>query len=231
MTDRAARRAGIGTLILAASLAGAATTAAAAPAQNLVGTFGLTAGKCVGGEPRGTYFRMISPGGSVEDGPYFANPDSTCSDRTYTPGRPGTDGGLRTGRFQPGPSRPFDSRGNALAGSIIAPSPFTAIKFSVRTPRRDPVSGRSLPAPSIKVRNGRLSGQITAYTAVWNKLSFNQGSPKPDGGRPGETSALKGTYNARTQAFTLEWSSAIVGGPFDGFTGFWHLEGRFTPAR
>ena len=230
MTHRAARRAGIA-LVLATSLAGAGATAAAASSQSLVGTFRLAPGKCVGGTVDGTYFRMIFPKGSVKRGPFFANPDSTCSNSTYTPGRPGTDGGLETGRYQPGPSSTFDSRGNARAGSIIAPSPFTAIRFSVRTPDRDPVSGRRLPKPSITVRNGRLSGQVTAFTAVWNKLSFNQGSPKPDGTRPGLTSPVTGTYNARTRAFTLEWSSAIVGGPFDGFTGFWHLEGRFTPAR
>ena len=38
---------------------------------------------------------------------------------------------------------------------------------------------------------------------------------------------LKGPYDAKTGKYTLEWSSAIVGGPFDGFTGVWHLEGAF----
>jgi hypothetical protein len=40
---------------------------------------------------------------------------------------------------------------------------------------------------------------------------------------------LSGTYDARTDAFVLEWASQIVGGPFDKFTGFQHLEGTFEP--
>ena len=28
----------------------------------------------------------------------------------------------------------------------------------------------------------------------------------------------------------LEWSSTIVGGPFNNFTGTWHFEGTFEPA-
>jgi hypothetical protein len=27
----------------------------------------------------------------------------------------------------------------------------------------------------------------------------------------------------------MEWTSTISGGPFDGFTGLWHLEGTFAP--
>lgn len=28
----------------------------------------------------------------------------------------------------------------------------------------------------------------------------------------------------------IEWTSLIVGGSFDGFTGVWHLEGIYTPS-
>ena len=39
-----------------------------------------------------------------------------------------------------------------------------------------------------------------------------------------------GTLDAKTGAFTLTWTSLIVGGPFNGFTGLWHLEGIFQPS-
>ena len=38
---------------------------------------------------------------------------------------------------------------------------------------------------------------------------------------------MTGTYDAETGAFVLEWSSQIVGGPFNDSTGVWHLEGTF----
>ena len=64
--------------------------------------------------------------------------------------------------------------------------------------------------------------------AEWNRQYFNQGSPKPDGSKPGITSPVTGTFDAKTRAFTLEWTSSIVGGPFNGFTGQWHLEGTYV---
>ena len=39
-----------------------------------------------------------------------------------------------------------------------------------------------------------------------------------------------GTYDPETGAFTLEWTSYIEGGAFNGFTGLWHLEGVFEPS-
>jgi hypothetical protein len=62
---------------------------------------------------------------------------------------------------------------------------------------------------------------------AWNGQQFSQGSPKPDGSRPGITSDPKGSYAAKTGKYTLEWASQVVGGPFNGFTGSWHLEGTF----
>ena len=64
-------------------------------------------------------------------------------------------------------------------------------------------------------------------TVAWNGQQFNQGAPKPDGSSPGITVAPKGTYDPATGKYVLEWASQIVGGPFDGYTGVWHLEGTF----
>jgi hypothetical protein len=38
-----------------------------------------------------------------------------------------------------------------------------------------------------------------------------------------------GTYDRSIHAYSLEWTSHIDGGPFNGFTGMWHLEGTFEP--
>ena len=72
------------------------------------------------------------------------------------------------------------------------------------------------------------SGQITAWDAQWKGLSFNQGAPKADGTFPGSTALPTGTYDAATGHYVLTWTSVIVGGPFGGFIGEWHLEGTFV---
>ncbi|MEA2189301.1 MAG: hypothetical protein QOK16_4312 [Solirubrobacteraceae bacterium] len=210
-----------GLLIASLLVAVAVVPVGATPSNELVGTFKLTSGSYSGSKPHGTWFRMIYPGGTK----YFPNPDSKASNKTYTLGRAGTDGGLTTGRFQPHPDPAFDGAGNARANKIIKPQPFTGIRFTVATLKTDPQSSKTVPAPSARFSGRRLTMQLQGYTAQWNTQSFNQGAPKPDG----SGSPAKGTYNPATKRFVLQWTSKIAGGPFNGFSGFWHLEGTFSP--
>jgi len=194
----------------------------------LVGTFKLQPGTCVGTSVTGTYFQMIFPGGTVANGKFFANPDSTCANKAYTSLVPGTKGGFVTGKYEPNPTPAFSAQGGALAASIVQPASFTGIDFSIATNSVDPQTSLAVPPPAISVKNGKLSGQVKAVSASWNKLYFNQGSPKPNGSSPGLTAPLTGTYSSKTHAFVITWTSQIVGGPFNGFTGFWHLAGTFS---
>jgi hypothetical protein len=220
-------------LLVAGALSGAASPAGAAGSGGshaLIGTFKLAPGACFGDAVNGTYFRMIFPHGNVTTGQFFQNPDSTCPNKTYTLAVPGAQGGLVTGKYQPDPTPVFNAQGGANANLIVQPQSFTAIDFSIATNKVDPQSGLHVPAPEISVNHGKLSGQIEAWSAAWNKQYFNQGSPKPNGTHPGLTKALTGTYNATTHQFVLTWTSQVVGGPFNGFTGDWHLSGTFVPA-
>jgi hypothetical protein len=193
MTNRPSRRLRVA-LIAVSALLVAAAPALATPAKKLKGTFKIGTG---------SYFRMLEPNGS-----YFSNPYSTdTGDPTYSPVTAGRDGGLKTGKLQPAPTPAFDANGNSLANLIITPTSFTGINFGLATVGT---------APTISVKAGRLSGQLTGYTAEWNNQTFLQGS-----------STVTGTYNAKTHKYLLTWSSLISGGPFKGFTGDWHLQGKF----
>jgi hypothetical protein len=205
--------------------------AAAPPATAgipLTGLFRINPGTYASGNAGGSWIRLVLAGGSVERGPFFTNPSSKGG--TYTLLNPGAEGGLRTGRFQEPPSPPFSLTGDALANKIMAPQRFAFISYSASTSPKDPQTGVAVPAPSIAVRDGKLSGQLQAVSAEWNNAFFNQGSPKPDGSNPGLTSPVTGTYDADTRAYTLDWTSQIVGGPFNDFSGHWHLEGTFEPS-
>jgi hypothetical protein len=205
--------------------------AASSGRHALVGTFKLQPGACFGGAVTGTYFQMIFPNGTVANGKFFQNPDSTCANKAYTLAVPGAQGGLVTGKYQPNPTPAFNAQGGALADSIVEPQSFTAIDFSIATNKKDPQTGLAVPPPEISVDQGKLSGEVEAWSAAWNKLYFNQGSPKPNGSHPGLTEPLSGTYNSKTHAFVITWTSQVVGGPFNGFTGLWHLSGSFVPAK
>jgi hypothetical protein len=151
----------------------------------------------------GSYFRIAQPSGA-----YFPNPASTDSNTTYTLVTSGSGGGLRTGVVQKAPSPAFDAKGDSLAAAIIKPTSFTGIRFGLATTS----------APAISVKGSRLSGQIDGLVAEWNKQVFKQGNK------------VTGTYNAKTHHYVLTWSALIKGGPFNGFTGSWHLQGTFSPA-
>ena len=217
-----------------ATSASTTTTRAAAPrdagaATPLLGTFELTGGSCTG-TVSGTYFRMLQPGGVVNgpDHGYITNADSGCADKTYTALQPGIDGGLISGGYQPEPHPAFDRKGNALAARIVKPAVFFGVEFSLSTAPTDPQTGTAVPAPAIAANGAVLSGDLRAFGASWNAGHFNQGSPKPNGSKPGLTAGPTGTYDAATKSFTLDWTSLIVGGPFGGFTGQWHLTGHFV---
>jgi hypothetical protein len=219
----------IGTL-LSATACSSTKSASGSDGTKLTGTFKLTPGRCTSATPTGSYFRMIDPGGTIASGKFFSNPDSTCPDKSFTVQTPGADGGLITGTYQPGPSTAFDAHGDALANRITQPGSFTAIKFGISTSASDPQTGKKVAAPEIFDNKGTLSGQVTAWSAAWNNLYFNQGSPKPGGGSPGLTAPVSGTYDSATHAYVLTWASQVVGGPFNGFTGYWHLQGTFVPS-
>lgn len=231
---RSARRATVATAVALALMMAvvSAGSVGAAPAakkvSKLVGTFTVEPATATTGAPTsGSYFRMVQPGGTLAAGPFVPNADSTLTDKTYTAVQPGTDGGLVTGKYQPAPDPAFDEAGNGLADLILAPQTFFGVKFAVATNKTDPQDGSTTKVPTITAAKGKLSGNLSAYGVAYGKQDFNQGAPKPDGASPGLTKAPTGTYDAKTGSYTLEWSSAVIGGPFDGFTGIWHLEGTF----
>jgi hypothetical protein len=220
--------------LLALSVIGVGAIAGAdVPAKKgggkLVGVFKIEAADCAAGAvTSGSYFQMVQPAGTVDAGPYLANGDSSCGDKNFTGLVPGTDGGLITGKYQPQPDPPMDPAGNGLAAKIIQPTKFFALNFAMSTNKADPQTGVSVPAPTIKAgKGGALSGDLKAISVAYGGQQFSQGAPKPDGTRPGNTTDLTGTYDKKTGAFTMDWASQIVGGPFDTFTGVWHLEGTF----
>ncbi len=216
----------------AADDAAADTATEASVPGELVGLFRIEPGECGdGGVETGSWFRMVQSGGDLEDGPFVPNGDSPCDDPTWLPLEPGDDGGLLTGEFQEHPDPAFNDDGDALAARLAAPATWFAVDFALATNPIDPQTGTEVDAPRVEHDGaGGLAGDLRAFAAAWNGQHFNQGAPKPDGETPGHTQPVTGTFDPATGAYTLTWASHIVGGPFDGFTGVWHLEGTFDGA-
>jgi hypothetical protein len=216
----------VGALLLTAGLASAATP--------LHGTLSIAPGKYVPPSKgkrahyTGSYFRMILPGGTEK---YFRNTNSKAKDKSYTLFIPGSQHGLKLGAFQQPPTPAFAPDGFALASTIVKPLTFAGINFSISTAPTDAQSGQPDVAPSLSVTGNQVTGNFSAWTAEWNSIYFNQGSPKPGSEPyPGFTKPVTGTYNKKTKAYQIIWYSLIVGGPFNGFTGYWHLQGTLIPS-
>lgn len=200
-------------------------------AGELVGVFRLTGGVCdEAGVVSGSWLRIVRPGGTPSNGPFVANTYSPCADQTITPLGAGDEGGLRTGRYQPDPVPAFDPAGNANARAVVTPTTFDGVNLSLATNPLDPQQKLEVGPPRLAAVGRVLRGDLRAISMAWNGEHFNQGGPKPDGSRPAGTSPPLGAYDASTRAFTIEWTSAIVGGPLSNCYGVWHFEGRFEPS-
>jgi hypothetical protein len=226
--------------------------------RELIGLFRLTAGSANGDQLSGTWFRMLEPGASATKGPYMKNANSSADGGQATLLSPGTAGGFRTNAYQPQPTPAFNTGGDSLAGSITAPTAFFGVKFSISTNKIDLQTKTACAPPIVVLKNGTLTADLSSWAASWNNQNFNQGAPKPvsstQAKAPGQQQAQEawnffsqkflgaqakstvsgtgatGTFNAKTGAFTLQWTSLIVGGPFNSFTGLWHLQGVFVPS-
>jgi hypothetical protein len=217
---------------------GATTNPPPPGANKLNGLFRLAPGtQSISGTITGSHFVMKYQSAALQNG------DSPFYDKAFTPLRPGSDGGLSTVKYQPAPTPAFAGGdiGGSLASSITQPQKFFGYDFSITTDPVDRQTGQPTPLAEIYEKDGKLFGQTSAWDAQWNGLSFNQGSPKPDGtyqANPGTTPswaaggtvAVFGTYDSATKHFTLKWQSLIVGGPFNTYTGQWNLEGTFEAA-
>ena len=229
--------------------------AGSTPGQPLIGLFRLTPGRVAGSQITGTWFRMLQPGGNVNSGPYMVNGDSPADGGQATLLSPGTSGGLRTGGYQSQPAPAFDAGGNSLAAAITTPTKFFGVKFSISTNKVDLQTQTDVPPPAVWLANGRLTADLSSWAASRNNQNFNQGAPKPvlstQAKAPGQAQVERawdwvsqrwleaapkatvggadasGTFDATTDEFVLQWTSLIVGGPFNGFTGLWHLEGVY----
>lgn len=218
-------RAAAGLLAVAAAAlaygAPAATAAKKPIAKPLDGTFLIERGNLVEGEVVGSYFRIRQA-----DGEFVVNPTSSATDETYTFLAPGADGGLVTGEYQRPSGRAFDAEGNSRAGAIIEPTFFDGVELGLASLPKYPAGAKRSDAPWFTTKAGKLYGRLAALTAGWSKRLFNQGAPKPGRTKP----VAVGTYDKRTGRYTLRWTSKISGGPYDGATGIWRLEGEFEPA-
>ncbi len=224
-------------------------------ARDLVGLFRLTPGVSAGVQLTGTWFKMLQPGANIDTGPYMVNADSSADGGQATLLQPGTAGGFRSGGYQSEPTPAFDTGGNSNAAAITTPTKFFGVKFSISTNPVDPQTQTKVAPPTVELKGDKLVADMSSWAASWNNQNFNQGSPKPvsntQAKAPGQAQAQRvwdwvsnkwldsapaptvsgsgatGTFDAKTGAFVLQWTSLIVGGPFNGFTGLWHLQGSF----
>jgi hypothetical protein len=202
---------------------------------------------------------MLQPGATAQAGPFMKNSNSTADSGLATLLQPGTAGGFVSEKYQSEPTPPFDSGGNSRAAAITVPTEFFGVTFSISTNKVDPQTKTQTAPPVVVLKNGKLTADMSSWAASWNNQNFNQGAPKPvsntQAKSPGEKQAQEawdfvsqkflgaspkatvagtsatGTYNAKTGQFVLQWTSLIVGGPFNGFTGLWHLQGTYHPSK
>ncbi|MBI3188891.1 MAG: VPLPA-CTERM sorting domain-containing protein [Gammaproteobacteria bacterium] len=108
------------------------------------------------------------------------------------------------------------SASSSLVGLSFFGSPVNAFTAATATGAQPSITGNPL---SGDATGSVLTMDVGSWYANWSGTNFLQG---PTGGM------ATGTYDSTTGAFTLSWSSLIVGGPFNGQIGNWNLVGTVT---
>ena len=70
--------------------------------------------------------------------------------------------------------------------------------------------------PTFSLSGDTITGHLRNLYAQWNGQTFLQGN------------TVYGTYNSKTHSYVLAWHTEVHGGAFDGYTGYWHLQGTFV---
>ena len=211
------------------------------------------------GQVTGTWFRMVQPGGNTKTGPYMINANSPADGGQATllaaRARRGACAPAGTSR-EPTPG--FDGGGNSVADAITQPTRFFGVRFSISTNQTDPQTKTKVAPPTVLERRqahrrpvlvggvveppgvqpGRAQAGVEHRSqgarARSRRRRSGTGCPEvPGGGAEVDgdaATAPPAPTTPRPAAFVLEWTSHIDGGPFNGFTGLWHLEGVFEPS-
>jgi hypothetical protein len=205
-------------------------TTTGAVANSMIGTFSIVPGTCDGNPPTGSWV-SLSLNGDISN---KANP-SSCDGGDYTLMTSGTQGGLKTGVFQPNPTPTFDANGNSLANAIVQPVSFLGSAFGIATMAQNeqdnPNGPAVFPVPTVILNsNDTLSANVSSVVVTYNG-NPNSTCASGDGDgcfAVGSTDAT-GTYNPTTHAYTLAWQSTIHGNtPFTGAVASFHLAGTFS---
>lgn len=120
----------------------------------------------------------------------------------------------------------------ATLSNLTQPFLFFGVNTYVGTNPVGYQSGISHPTPTADVDMNSCVGntcpisvELSSWEVMWNGSAFEQG-PRPLNTGPFELAI--GTYDLVTHVYSLNWKSQINGGPFNGVTGYWHLEGAVS---
>lgn len=161
---------------------------------------------------------------------------------------PGSAGGIVLGAYQNfvlNPNVPhlynWDGKGSGAGtgygsppttqGTMLKPFSFFSSLTYVGTNPISYQSAEAHPVPTADIsncvgNNCTLSVDLSSWEVMWNGSAFEQG-PRPS--NLGGFVPAVGTYDLATHAYSLTWASQIKGGPFNGVTGYWHLDGTVVP--
>ena len=152
-------------------------------------------------------------------------------DEPHPDGHPAATNGAGTG---------YENAPPVQLGTAIAPFEFFNGNTYIGTNPLSYQSGLVKNAPAVDLDMASCVGDVCNLTAdlsswevVWGGSAFEQG-PRDCGELPFGVTTLPegctfglatGSYNLVTNAYTLNWSSRIVGGSFNNVIGNWTLEG------
>jgi hypothetical protein len=120
----------------------------------------------------------------------------------------------------------------ATPAGVLAPFPFFTASTYTGTNPVSYVTGNAAGTPTFDYDpvTGEFTVDLSSWAVLWNGTVFDQGpgGTGTDGTNPvNYADAVDASFDPVTKRYSVSWGNLIIGGPFNGFNGYWHFEGTY----
>jgi hypothetical protein len=119
-----------------------------------------------------------------------------------------------------------------VPSNAVAPFGFFGVNTYSGTNPVSYVTGNAAGTPTFDYDpvTGEFTVDLSSWAVLWNGTVFDQGpgGTGTDGTNPvNYADAVDASFDPVTKRYSVSWGNLIIGGPFNGFNGYWHFEGTY----
>jgi hypothetical protein len=114
-----------------------------------------------------------------------------------------------------------------VPSNAVAPFQFFGINTYSGTNPVSYVTGNAAGTPTFDYDpvTDEFTVDLSSWAVLWNGSVFDQGPGGTASDGTNYIDVVDASYDPVTKRYSVSWANRIAGGPFNGFQGYWHIEG------